>query len=45
MKRILFPGLVSGVLMLGVSLVLGLVSSAIFPDSMAKYSSSGSPEC
>lgn len=40
MKRILFPGLLAGGLMLGVSLVLGLVSSAIFPDAMAEYSNS-----
>ena len=40
MKKVIFPGLVAGALMLGVSIALTLVISAIFPDSMAEYSNS-----
>ncbi len=40
MKKVVIPGLVAGVLMLAVSLVLGLILSAIFPDAMAEYSNS-----
>jgi hypothetical protein len=38
MKKVIIPGLIAGVLMLGVSLLLSLIISAIFPDSMAEYS-------
>jgi len=38
MKKVVFSGLVAGSLMLGVSLLLSLIISAIFPDSMAEYS-------
>jgi hypothetical protein len=40
MKKVIFPGLVAGALMLGVSIILTLVISAIFPDSMTEYSNS-----
>ena len=38
MKKVVFSGLVVGALMLGVSLVLSLIISTIFPDAMAEYS-------
>lgn len=40
MKKVVLAGLVAGALMLGVSIVLSLVISAIFPDAMAEYSNS-----
>jgi len=40
MKKFVFSGLFFGALMLGVSIVLSLVISAIFPDAMAEYSNS-----
>lgn len=40
MKKVVISGLVAGALMLGVSLLLSLIISAIFPDSMAEYSNS-----
>jgi hypothetical protein len=38
MKKFVISGLIAGALMLGVSLILSLIISAIFPDSMAEYS-------
>jgi len=38
MKKVVFSGLVIGALMLGVSLVLSLIISKIFPDAIAEYS-------
>jgi hypothetical protein len=40
MKKVVFSGLVAGALMLGVSIVLSVIISAIFPDAMAEYSNS-----
>ncbi len=40
MKRVVIFGLVAGALMLAVSIVLGLILSAVFPDAMAEYSNS-----
>ena len=40
MKKVIFPGLVAGALMFGVSIVLSLVISTIFPDAMVEYSNS-----
>jgi len=40
MKKVIFPGLVAGSLMLAVSTALGLTLSAIFPDAMTEYSNS-----
>ncbi len=38
MKKVVIFGLVAGALMLAVSIVLGLILSAIFPEAMAEYS-------
>ena len=40
MKKVIFPGVVAGALMFGVSIVLSLVISTIFPDAMVEYSNS-----
>ena len=38
MKKVVIFGLVAGALMLGVSIVLSLIISSIFPEAMAEYS-------
>jgi hypothetical protein len=38
MKKVVISGLIAGALMLVVSLLLSLIISAIFPNSMAEYS-------